>query len=186
MRPSTAFPWRSPGRNVDDVDTWIFLGALALATVGVLAFYGWAISGYHPPEPRDDLIATTRFVEGRERESEINLGRNWRSTDDPGAMWHVWWSPRTGELLGLRMGALPPPPGPVGMVGAGGTRDLRATLYNQLPYSGMKVLGHYDHRPPSELCDHIRQLHNGLDLLCGGTYGDDGGAESDADVDLTN
>ena len=35
-------------------------------------------------------------------ETEVDLGRGWRATDDPGAAWHLWWMPGSGDIIGLR------------------------------------------------------------------------------------
>lgn len=153
------------------MDTWIFLGVLAAVSIGSVAFYGWAISAYREPAPRDDIEAIAVFLADRMEENEFDLGRNWRSTDDPDAMWHLWWVPETGELVGLRMGAVPAPPSlryTTRLPSA-----LRSGLAN-IPYSGMKVLGHLDHRPSLGLCNQLRELPHGLDVLCGGTHGEDG------------
>lgn len=153
------------------MDTWIFLGVLAAASVLVLRAYGWAISGYTPPPPRSDLRPVKAFQADREGEIEVDLGAGWKSTDDLGAQWHLWWIVQTGEIVGLRTPAFPPPPGPA-------YRQLQMMRQNQayanIPYSGMKVLGHLEHRPSLGLCEHLRVLPDGLDVLCGGTYGENG------------
>lgn len=171
---STASPSRWPRPSLGVVDTWIFLGTLAAASALVLRAYGWAISGYTPPPPRDDLQSVERFHRDREGETEVDLGLRWLSTDDVGAQWHLWWIVQTGELVGLRTPAHPPPPGPAYY----SERHLRqGQLHANLPYSGMKVLGHLEHRPSLGLCQHLRVLPNGLDVLCGGTHGEDRGED---------
>lgn len=152
------------------MDTWIFLGVLAAASVLVLRAYGWAISGYTPPPPRNDLSSIEAFHRDREGETEVDLGAHWKSTDDVGAQWHLWWIVQTGELAGLRTPAFPPPPGPAYYQSA---RVMAGQTYAKVPYSGMKVLGHLEHRPSLGLSHHLRELPNGLDVLCGGTYGED-------------
>jgi len=152
------------------VDTWIFLGVLAAASALVLRAYGWAISGYTPPPPRGDLRSIEAFQEERVGQTEVDLGVHWKSTDDGGAQWHLWWIAQTGELVGLRTPAYPPPPGPAYYQSA---QMRQSQLYANIPYSGMKVLGSLEHRPSLGLCQHLRDLPNGLDVLCGGTYGED-------------
>lgn len=152
------------------MDTWIFLGVLAAASVLVLRAYGWAISGYTPPPPRNDLSSIEAFHRDREGETEVDLGAHWKSTDDVGAQWHLWWIVQTSELVGLRTSAQPPPPGPTYYQGSS---MRQGQIYANIPYSGMKVLGHLEHRPSLGLSQHLRELPNGLDVLCGGTYGED-------------
>ena len=166
------------------MDTWLFLGALLLATVGVLTFYGLAIRGWHPPAPRADIVSPEHFVRMRGDLGEVDLGRGWRATDDAHAAWHVWWVPRTGELIGLRMSEFPPPPGP----GSTYTTPYRGSAlldpYGLYKYTGMRVLGHLEHRPSRELCEQLRSLPDGLGVLCGGTHGDD--ADDSGADDLTS
>jgi len=177
------------------VDTWIFLGSLFAASVGVLAFYGWAISAYRPPQPRNDLLSPAEFQRDRSGETEVDLGRDWHSTDDEGATWHLWWVPQTGEIVGLRVGAMPPP---VGSLWSASSHTMRDTAYSTPTFTGMKVLGHLEHRPSRGLCEQLRQLPNGLDILCNGTHaevptdlpadatmGDDDG-DHDGGADLTS
>lgn len=152
------------------MDTWIFLGVLAGASALVLWAYRWAISGYTPPPPRNDLRSVEAFLDERADQTEVDLGVHWKSTDDVGAQWHMWWIVQTGELIGLRTPAFPPPPGPA-YYQSGQMRQNQ--LYANVPYSGMKVLGHLEHRPSLGLCQHLRDLPNGLDVLCGGTHGED-------------
>lgn len=150
------------------MDTWIFLGVLALATFGVLAFYGQAISAWRAPEPRTDLVSPGHFVRMRGEENEVDLGRGWRSTDDHDAAWHLWWIPASGEIIGLRTSELPPPPGPVYMGSVNGHSPLDAVGVNH--FTGMRVLGRSGDRPTRTLCDELRPLPNGLDLFTGGTH----------------
>jgi len=150
------------------MDTWIFLGVLALATFGVLAFYGHAISAWSPPDPRNDIVSPNHFVSMRGTETEIDLGRGWRSTDDPRAAWHVWWIGHSGDLIGLRTSELPPPPSSAWFTPVAGHTLLSPFGVNH--FTGMKVLGHFEHRPARGLCEELRSLPNGLDVLCGGTY----------------
>jgi hypothetical protein len=150
------------------VDTWVFLGVLALATIAVLAFYGRAISAWTPPAARTDIVTAQHFVRMRGDQYEIDLGKGWRATDDPGAAWHVWWIPESRELVGLRTSWLPPPPGPAYMGPAFGKSVLDPHGINQ--FTGMRVLGITETRPPRSACDMMRPLPDGLDLLCGGTH----------------
>ena len=83
------------------MSTWIFLGVLALATFAVLGFYGLSISGWKAPAARTDLATPGHFVRMRGAENEIDLGRGWRSTDDPDAAWHLWWIPTTTEIVAI-------------------------------------------------------------------------------------
>jgi hypothetical protein len=159
--------WYPP--NLGGVSTWLFLGALALATVGVLAFYGAAISGWNSPAPRTDLVSPEHFVRMRGVDDEIDLGRGWRSTDDPDAAWHVWWVPASGELIGLRTSELPPPPGPFYLGSVHGRSPLDPVGVHR--FAGMRVLGHSETRPSRSACDVLRPQPDGLDLLCGGTHG---------------
>jgi len=149
--------------------TWLFLGALALATFIVLAFYGMAISGWNSPAPRTDLVSPEHFVRMRGVSDEIDLGRGWRSTDDPDAAWHVWWVPSTGELIGLRTSALPPPPGPFYLGPVHGRSPLDPVGVHH--FAGMRVLGNSTTRPSRSACDELRSRPDGLDELCGGTHG---------------
>lgn len=162
----------APPHTTDaDLSTWIFLGVLAAATFGVLAAYGRAISGWSPPEARDDLVTPEHFVRMRGAEAEVDLGRGWRATDDPGAAWHLWWLPDSGTVIGLRTSELPPPPGPYrfysprsgrGFLGADGI----------MKFTGMRVLGHLEVRPSARRCDLLRPRPDGLDVLTGGTRGE--------------
>lgn len=149
--------------------TWLFLGVLALATFVVLAFYGSAISAWRPPSPRTDLVSPEHFVRMRGIDDEIDLGKGWRSTDDPDASWHVWWVPTSGEIVGLRTSALPPPPGPFYLGSVHGRSPLDPAGVHH--FAGMRVLGRTDRRPPRSACDVLRPQPDGLDLLCGGTRG---------------
>ena len=151
------------------METWLFLGALALATVVVLGFYGLTISAWRPPAPRTDLVSPEHFVRMRGIDDEIDLGRGWRSSDDPDASWHVWWVPSTGELVGLRTSALPPPPGPFYLGTVHGHSPLDPVGVHR--FAGMRVLGHQLSRPTRAACDVLRVQPDGLDLLCGGTRG---------------
>ena len=146
----------------------MFLGVLAAATVFVLAFYGKAISAWTPPSPRTDIVTAQHFVSMRGVENEVDLGKGWRATDDPGAAWHVWWIPASGELVGLRTSYLPPPPGPAYMGPAFGRSVLDPHGVNQ--FTGMRVLGTTGSRPSKSACDMMRPLPDGLDVLCGGTH----------------
>lgn len=150
-----------------DLSTWMFLGALAAATAGVLAFYGRAISGWHPPEPRTDLVSPGHFVRMRGAEQEVDLGKGWLSTDDPGAAWHLWWTPTTGAIIGLRYAALPPPPGPYYLGSYHGRTLLDPVGVHH--FTGMKVLGMSGDRPTWAECESLRHLPDGLDRLTGGT-----------------
>jgi hypothetical protein len=167
--------------NGFDPSTWIFLGALAGATAAVLAFYGRAISGWTPPEPRTDLVSPDHFTRMRGVEAEVDLGRGWRSTDDPGAAWHLYWMPGSGDIVGLRTSELPPPPGPA-YFGSVGTRSP-LDAFGVHKFTGMKVLGSSGDRPTRALCDELRPLPDGLDLLTGGTRPPD---RDDESVDETD
>lgn len=149
------------------METWLFLGALAAATALVLALYGRAISAWHPPSPRTDLVSPGHFVRMRGDETEIDLGTGWRSTDDPDAIWHLWWIPGSGELVGLRTSALPPPPGPFYLGSVNGRSPLDPVGVQH--FTGMRVLGHSSRRPDRLWCDSLRTAVDGLDRLCGGT-----------------
>ncbi len=149
------------------LSTWLFLGALAGATVAVLAAYGRAIHAWSPPQPRTDLVSPEHFTRMRGVESEVDLGRGWRSTDDPGAAWHLYWIPGSGDIVGLRTSELPPPPGPF-YFGSVGTRSA-LDAYGVHKFTGMKVLGHSGDRPTRARCDELRPRPDGLDLLTGGT-----------------
>jgi hypothetical protein len=167
--------------NGFDPSTWIFLGALAGATAAVLAFYGRAISGWVPPEPRTDLVTPDHFTRMRGVEAEVDLGRGWRSTDDPGAAWHLYWMPSSGDIVGLRTSELPPPPGPA-YFGSVGTRSP-LDPFGVHKFTGMKVLGSSGDRPTRAVCDELRPLPDGLDLLTGGTRPSDGDDDFDDEAD---
>ena len=156
-----------PSQTGADLSTWLFLGTLGLATLAVLAAYGRAISGWKVPDSRVDLVSPEHFVRMRGAEAEIDLGRGWRSTDDPGAAWHLWWLPSSRIIIGLRTSALPPPPGPV-YLGSIYGHDLLGPNGVQ-KFTGMKVLGQAEVRPSRELCEELRARPDGLDLLTGGT-----------------
>jgi hypothetical protein len=185
-----------PGAVTDsgtDLSTWLFLGALAGATVAALAFYGRAIHGWTPPEPRTDLVTPDHFTRMRGVESEVDLGRGWRATDDPGASWHLFWMPGSGDIVGLRTSELPPPPGPY-YLGSVGPRSV-LDAYGVHKFTGMKVLGSSGDRPTRALCEDLRPRPDGLDRLTGGTHppGDDwpmasgsDGADEAADRHVTD
>ncbi len=167
-----------------DLSTWLFLGALAGATVAALAAYGRAIRGWTPPEPRTDLVSPEHFTRMRGVESEVDLGRGWRSTDDPGAAWHLYWLPSSGDIVGIRTSELPPPPGPF-YFGSIGTRSpLDGFGVHKL--TGMKLLGHSGDRPTRAECEELRLRADGLDLFTGGTgaAADDVGYELEDQEDL--
>ena len=149
------------------MDTWLFLGALLVATIVVLAFYGVAISAWHPPAARSDIVSPEHFVRMRGDTGEVDLGRGWRAADDPHAAWHLWWVPASGAVIGLRMSALPPPPGPAYITPHRGTSLLDP--YGVHHFTGMKVLGALEQRPSRDLCEQLRPLPDGLGVLCGGT-----------------
>lgn len=151
------------------MSTWLFLGVLAAATVLVLAFYGASITAWRPPAPRTDLVSPEHFIRMRGNDDEIDLGRGWRSTDDPDASWHLWWVPTSGEVVGLRTSALPPPPGPFYLGSVHGRSPLDPVGVHH--FSGMRVLGRCEHRPTRAACDVLRTQPDGIDLLCGGTHG---------------
>jgi hypothetical protein len=160
-----------PGQTNADLSTWIFLGVLAAATFGLLAAYGRAISGWRPPARRDDLVTPEHFVRMRGVEAEVDLGRGWLATDDPGAAWHLWWLPASGTVIGLRTSALPPPPSPYGFHNpVNGKGFLGAD--GIMKFTGMKVLGHLEVRPSPRRCDLLRARPDGLDVLTGGTRGE--------------
>lgn len=150
------------------MSTWIFLGLLAVATVVVLGFYGRSISGWRPPAPRTDLATPGHFVRMRGNEDEIDLGRGWRSTDDPDAAWHLWWIPSTTEIVGLRTSELPPPPGPFYLSPVHGRSPLDPMGVHH--FTGMRILGRSEIRPSRSLCDALRPLPDGLDQFTGGTH----------------
>ena len=150
------------------MSTWIFLGVLAFATFVVLGFYGLSISGWKPPAPRTDLATPGHFVRMRGADNEIDLGRGWRSTDDPDAAWHLWWIPSTTEIVGLRTSELPPPPGPFYMGPVHGRSPLDPVGVHR--FTGMRILGYCETRPSRSLCDELRPLPDGLDQFTGGTH----------------
>jgi hypothetical protein len=150
------------------VATWVFLAVLAGATAAVLGFYGWAISGWRAPAPRTDLVSPGHFVRMRGEENEVDLGRGWRSTDDPDAAWHLWWIPSSGEIIGLRTSELPPPPGPFYLGSVNGHSPLDPVGVHH--FTGMRVLGSSGDRPVRAECEELRPLPNGLDLFTGGTH----------------
>ncbi|MCD9623287.1 hypothetical protein [Rhabdothermincola salaria] len=151
------------------LSTWLFLGALGAATAGVLAFYGRSIQGWTGPAPRTDLVTPGHFVRMRGHHLEVDLGRGWRATDDPGAAWHLWWASGSGELVGLRYSALPPPPGPLYLGSVSGRTLLDPMGVHH--FTGMRVLGHCDRPPTRAECDELRGRPDGIDLLVGGTHG---------------
>jgi hypothetical protein len=150
-----------------ELATWVFLGGLAAATAAVLGFYGRTISAWQAPEPRTDLVSPGHFGRMRGVEQEVDLGTGWRSTDDPRAAWHLWWLPTTGDIVGLRYAALPPPPGPVHLGSYHGRTLLDPVGVHH--FTGMKVLGHSGDRPTRAGCEALRLRTDGLDLLTGGT-----------------
>lgn len=174
----------SPDTHGPELSTWIFLGSLALGVWVVLAVLRWSISGYHPPEPREDLMAADLFWDVREGVRQIDLGRGWRSTDDPYAMWHLWSLPTRRELVGLRMGAMPHPSA-MGFAGGrrgGGRAEIELTLEEdgrQVPWeagpdhrlamTGMHVLAADFDCPHHDVWGELRPLPDGIDQLCGGT-----------------
>ena len=162
-----------------DLSTWLFLGALGGATAVVLSAYGRAIRRWTPPQPRTDLVTPAHFTRMRGVENEVDLGRGWRATDDPGAAWHLWWVPGSGDVVGLRTSELPPPPGPA-YFGSIGTRNV-LDAYGVHKFTGMKVLGHSGDRPTRADCDELRPLPDGLDRFTGGTHPPWSDAGDDAD-----
>jgi hypothetical protein len=104
----------------------------------------------------------------RGAENEIDLGRGWRSTDDPDAAWHLWWIPTTTEIVGLRTSELPPPPGPFYMGPVYGRSPLDPVGVHH--FTGMRILGYCETRPSRALCDELRPLPDGLDQFTGGTH----------------
>jgi len=159
-----------PGTVTDsgaDLSTWLFLGALAGATAAVLVFYARAIRLWKPPAPRTDLVSPDHLTRMRGVESEVDLGRGWRASDDPGAAWHLYWMPGSGDIVGLRTSELPPPPGPF-YFGSIGTRSP-LDAYGVHKFTGMKVLGRSGDRPTKSLCEELRPRPDGLDLFTGGT-----------------
>ncbi len=142
-----------------------------LAIVGLLlvlvavAGGGWLAIKYTPknidPVPVDETwssIAT--FYRGRpDRDTEVDLGDGWSSSQDPGAAFEVSWISHTHELVVLRRQAHPDFISGAGLVSAiPGRLDPRAT--------GMKALAIAD-------LDQIRAIHperlvatpDGLDQL---------------------
>jgi len=175
----------APGAGAEssfDLSTWLFLGSLAGATAAVLVFYGRAIRLWRPPAPRTDLVSPDHLTRMRGVESEVDLGRGWRATDDPGAAWHLYWMPGSGDIVGLRTSELPPPPGPF-YFGSVGTRSP-LDAYGVHKFTGMKVLGTSGDRPTKALCEELRPRPDGLDLLVGGTRppGEPGWEADDDDV----
>ncbi len=161
------------------LSTWLFLGVLAATTLAVLAAYGRAIQGWSPPAPRTDLVSPEHFLRLRGAEPEVDLGRGWRSTDDPGAAWHLWWSSGTGDLIGLRYAALPPPPGPAYLGPVRGRTLLDPIGVHH--FTGVRVLGRRDAPPTRADCEALRARPDGLDVLTGGTHGPGGNGVVDAD-----
>lgn len=147
-----------------NASTWVFLGVFAVLTAGMLIGWAEAISHYRPPAPRDDLVSPQRYYAVHGIHDEIDLGRQWRSTDDPGAYGHVWWLPESGRLIGVRTAMEPPP---VARYANGGFRQW-SWGPDHTTISGMKTLG-TTHRPDRHRADHLRLRPDGLDQLCGGT-----------------
>jgi len=171
----------TPADTGADLSTWLFLATLGAATAGVLVFYGRSIRGWTPPAPRTDLVTPEHFTRMRGTEPEVDLGKGWRSTDDPGAAWHLWWLPRRGEIVGLRYAAAPPPPGPAYLGAVYGRTPLDPVGVHH--FTGMRVLGHTEARPSRAWCDFLRARPDGLDELTGGTHVAVG-ARLDDDPDL--
>jgi hypothetical protein len=159
-----------------DASTWLFLGSLAAATLAVLGFYGRAIRGWSPPAGRTDLVSPGHFVRMRGNEAEVDLGRGWRASDDPGAAWHLWWAPSTGHIIGLRYSALPPPPGPLYLGSVSGRTVLDPIGVHH--FTGMRLLGRSERAPGRAECEALRGRPDGLDVLTGGTHGIDGWPEA--------
>lgn len=151
------------------MDTWIFLGLLAGVSALVLRSYGSAISLWEPPARRDDIVSTEHFVRMRGVQEEVDLGRGWQASDDPGAAWHLWWIPESGEIVGMRTSRLPPPPGPTHLGSWHGHSPLDPLGFHH--FTGMRVLGQCSERPSRAWCESIRDLPDGLDLFTGGTHG---------------
>lgn len=158
-----------PDSSGPTLSTWLFLGTLGAAALGVLAWFGWATKGYRPPALRPDLANPDHFYRVRGVQGEVDMGKGWRSTDDPHAAWHLWWVPATGEIIGLRYSELPPPVSP--LLGAGGVPLTPFSPGGVQRASGMRVLGTSGDRPPKLLCDELRPRPDGLDHLTGGTWG---------------
>jgi len=145
--------------------TWVFLGVFALLTAGMLTGWAHAIRQWQPPAWREDLVSAPRYYEVHGHHDEIDLGRQWRSTDDPGAYWHVWWVPDTGELIGVRVSAQPPP---TVRYAYGGFRGHSWGSDPKPGIGGVKMLGTFLGLD-RHLTDHLRLRPDGLDQLCGGT-----------------
>jgi hypothetical protein len=145
--------------------------AAMLATIGLLlvlvavAAGGWLAIKYTPknidPVPIDQTWSSIgTFYRGRpDRDTEVDLGDRWSSSQDPGAAFEVSWISHTRELVVLRHQAHPDLISGAGVVSAvPGRLDPRAT--------GMKVLAVAD-------LDTIRATHperlvatpDGLDQL---------------------
>ena len=165
------------------LSTWLFLGGLAGASAGVLWLHALSLRGYRPPAPRDDLVSEERFLADRPHDPQLDLGRGWTSTDDPYAMWHLWYLPRRRELVGSRMAAMPHPASLLhapGRVGRTSTISLSFERDGErLPWeagdgrrwavTGMKVLADGVDRPHELAIQLLRDQPHGLDRLCDGT-----------------
>jgi hypothetical protein len=144
----------------------------------------WSISGYHPPEPREDLTQVDPFWDSFDHVRQVELGNGGRSTDDSFAMWHLWSFPGRRELVGMRMAAMPHPSA-MGF-GSRSGRSLRDPVRltfeedgrqvaweagpgHRLAMTGMKVLAVEFECPHRDVWGELRTAPDGIDQLCGGT-----------------
>jgi hypothetical protein len=174
----------APSSAGPELSTWLFLGALALTAGVALALLRWSISGYHPPEPREDLTQVDPFWDSFDHVRQVELGNGGRSTDDSFAMWHLWSFPGRRELVGMRMAAMPHPSA-MGF-GSRSGRSLRDPVRltfeedgrqvaweagpgHRLAMTGMKVLAVEFECPHRDVWGELRTAPDGIDQLCGGT-----------------
>ena len=142
--------------------TFLFCGLLVGLVIGV-----WFVARATPknidPVPVDGSWSSiSAFYRGRpDRDSEVELGREWRSALDPGASFELSWISATSELVALRQQALPDLLFGGGIVtGVPGSLDERATGMKVLAVAGLdaiRALGPERLRPEPDGLDQLTQ-----------------------------
>lgn len=143
---------------------WLFLGALAVVLVVMAVVAQRTDRNIIPVDVDATWLTIGAFYRNRpDRTTEVDLGNEWVSTYDPGAVFEVSWIKDTRELVALRHQAH------AGMIGGAGIIAALPSTRGMNAKTGMKVLAVVDLRELHRLHPHrLEPLADGLDQLTAG------------------